>query len=56
MVALLPLEESLSSGGGYLFEGFRSIWLKFAQHLVVNFVVFRRDVELQNQVFLKKPK
>ena len=45
---LLPLDvpSSLSSGVGYLFEGFWSIWLAIAQHLVVNFVVFRREVEL----------
>ena len=47
---LLPLDvaSSLSSGGGYLFEGFWSIWVKIAQPLVVNFVVFRREVELQS--------
>ena len=46
---LLPLDvaSSLSSGVGYLFESFKSIWLKVAQHLVVNFVVFMREVELQ---------
>ena len=45
---VLPLDvvSSLSSGVGYLFEGFQSIWLKIAQHLVVNFAVFRREVEL----------
>ena len=34
---LLPLDvaSSLSSGVGYLFESFYSIWLKTAQHLVV---------------------
>ena len=34
---LLPLDvaSSLSSGVGYLFESFQSIWLKIAQHLVV---------------------
>ena len=37
---------SLSSGVGYLFESFQFIWLKVAQHLVVNVVVFRREVEL----------
>ena len=42
----LDVASSLSSGGGYLFEGFQSIWLKVAQHLIVNFVVFRREVEL----------
>uniref|UniRef100_A0A8D1L2Q0 Testis expressed 9 n=1 Tax=Sus scrofa TaxID=9823 RepID=A0A8D1L2Q0_PIG len=47
---LLPLDvtSSLSSGVGYLFESFWSIWLKIAQYLVVNFVVFRREVELQS--------
>ena len=40
------MASSLSSGVGYLFESFQSIWLKIAQHLVVNFVVFRRGVEL----------
>ena len=47
---LLPLDvaSSLSSGAGYLFEGVRSIWVEIAQHLVVNFVVFRREVELQS--------
>ena len=47
---LLPLDvaSSLSSGVGYLFESFWSIWLKIAQHLVVNFAVFRRKVELQS--------
>ena len=47
---LLPLDvaSSLSSGVGYLFESFRSIWLKIAQHLVVNSVVFKREVELQS--------
>ena len=46
---LLPLDvvSSLSSGVGYLFEDFWSIWLKIAQNVVVNFVVFRREVELQ---------
>ena len=42
------MASSLSSGGGYLFEGVRSIWVEIAQHLVVNFVVFRREVELQS--------
>jgi len=28
--------------------GFRSIWVEMAQSLVVNFVVFRREVELQS--------
>ena len=28
--------------------GFRSIWVEIAQSLVVNFVVFRREVELQS--------
>ena len=48
--SLLPLDvvSSLSSGVGYVFEGFQSIWLKIAQHLVVNFVVIRREVELQS--------
>ena len=47
---LLPLDvaSSLSSGVGYLFESFWSIWLKTAQHLVVNFVVFMREDELQS--------
>ena len=27
--------------------GFQSIWVEIAQSLVVNFVVFRREVELQ---------
>ena len=47
---LLPRDvaSSLSSGVGYLFEGFRSIWLRITQHLVVNFVIFRREVELQS--------
>ena len=47
---LLPLDvaSSLSSGVGCLFKGFWSIWLKIAQPLVVNFVVFRREVELQS--------
>ena len=44
----LDVASSLSSGIGYLFEGFWSIWLKIAQHLVVSFVVFRRAVELQS--------
>ena len=46
---LLPLDvaSSLSSEVGYLFESFQSIWLKIAQALVVNFVVFRK-VELQS--------
>ena len=44
----LDVTFSLSSGVGYLFESFQSIWLKIAQHLVVNFVVFRRKVELQS--------
>ena len=43
---LLPVDvaSSLSSGGGYCFEGFRSIWLKIAQPLVVSFVVFREKL------------
>ena len=47
---LLPVDvaSSFSSGVGYLFESFQSIWLKIAQYLVVNFVVFRREVELQS--------
>ena len=47
---LLPFDvsSSFSSGVGYLFEGFWSIWVKNAQPLVVNFVVFRREVELQS--------
>ena len=28
--------------------GFQSIWVEIAQSLVVNFVVFRREVELQS--------
>ena len=42
------MASSLSSGVGYLFESFPSIWLKISQHFVVNFVVFRREVELQS--------
>ena len=42
------MASSLSFGLGYLFESFQSIWLKIAQYLVVNFVVFRREVELQS--------
>ena len=47
---LVPLDvaSSLSSRVGCLFESFRSRWLKTAQPLVVNFVVFRREVELQS--------
>ena len=47
---LLPLDvaSSLSSGVGNLFDGFWSIRLKIAQTSVVNFVVFRREVELQS--------
>ena len=47
---LLPLDvaSSLSSGVGYLFGSLQSIRLKIAQCLVVNFVVFRREVELQS--------
>ena len=46
---LLPLDvASFSSGVGYLFEGFWYIWVEIAQSLVVNFVVFRREVELQS--------
>ena len=47
---LLPLDvaSSLSSGVRYLFEGFQSIWLEIAQHLVVHFVGFRREAELQS--------
>jgi len=46
----LPLDvaSSFSSGVGYLLEGFWSICVKVAQHLVVNFVAFRREVELQS--------
>ena len=42
------VSSSFSSGVGYLFYGFWSIWVKCAQSLVVNFVVFRREVELQS--------
>ena len=42
------MASSLSSGVGYLFEGFWSIWLKISQYLVVNFVAFRKEVELQS--------
>ena len=47
---LLPLDvaSSLSSGVRYLFEGFQSLWLEIAQHLVVHFVGFRREAELQS--------
>ena len=31
------MASSLSSGVGHLFENFQSIWLKIAQHLVMNF-------------------
>ena len=43
-IAFLPLDvaSSLSSGLGYVFYGFRSIWEGIVQLLVVNFVVFRR--------------
>ena len=46
---LLPVDvaSSLSSCVWYLLESFWSIWLKIAQHLVVNFV-FRREVEFQS--------
>ena len=45
----LPLDAafSFSSGVGYLFYGFRPIRVEIVQLLVVNFVVFRREVELQ---------
>ena len=42
------MASSLSSVVVYLFESFQSIWLKIAHYLVVNFVVFRRAVELQS--------
>ena len=42
------MASSFSSEVGYLFEDFWSIWLKIAQALVVNFVVFRIEVELQS--------
>ena len=47
---LLPLDvaSSLSSGVGYPFESFRSMGLKIAQYLVINFAVFRTAVELQS--------
>ena len=37
VITPLPLDvaSSLSSGVGYLFESFQSIWLKVVQHLVV---------------------
>ena len=38
----------LSSGVGDLFESFWFICLTIAQHLVVNCVVLRREVELQS--------
>ena len=44
----LDVASSLSSGIRYPFEGFWSICLKIAQPLVVNFVVFRREDELQS--------
>ena len=49
---LLPLDvaSSLSSGVVYLFERLQSIWLKIAQNLVVNFVIFMREVELSPSV------
>ena len=34
--------------------GFRSIWVEIAQSLVVNFVVFRREVELQSPLGISK--
>ena len=45
---LLPLDvaSSFSSGVGYLFYSFQSIWVEIAQPLVANFVVFRREVAL----------
>ena len=48
LIIPLDVSSSLSSGVGYLFASFRSIWLKIAQYLVVNFIVFRRAVELQS--------
>ena len=42
------MASSLSSGVGYVFESFQSIWLKIAQPLVVYFAVFRREVVLQS--------
>ena len=42
------MASSFSSGVGYHFSGFQSIWVEIAQSLVVNFVVFRREVELQS--------
>ena len=42
----LDVASSLSSGVEYHFESFWFIWLKIAQYLVVNFVVFRREVAL----------
>ena len=41
----LDVASYFSSGVGY---GFWSIWVEIAQSLVVNFVVFRREVELQS--------
>ena len=38
--------------------GFRSIWVEIAQSLVVNFVVFLREVELQSfysTIFISSP-
>ena len=48
VLPLLPLDvaSSLFSGVGHLYESFWSIWLEIAQYLVVNFVDFRRAVEL----------
>ena len=47
---LLPLDvsSSFSSGVWYLFYGFQSIFVETAQSLVVNFVVLRREIELQS--------
>ena len=45
------MASSLSSGVGYLFESVQSIWLMIPQHLVVNFVVFRKEVEIQSFYF-----
>ena len=47
---LLPLDVSsaFSSVVRYLFKGFWYLWFKNAQALVVNFVVFRGEVELKS--------
>ena len=51
-INLLPLDEAsaLSSGVGYIFESFQSIWLKSARHLVMILLFLGEKLSSSNSI------